>query len=375
MIRQSQKPRHRNTATVLAHSLFILALFVLPELVMAIALPHRSLGWTFYPGFYVKASLYLLVFYLNYFWLVDSNLSLQKPKIVRFVLINIGLVAATLAVGYLISYYMFEPPRLGRHWDRLTTVQRLARISSFILRDAVMLVLAIGIATAMRLSTRYADMQLQKQKLLAAQRTIELENLKSQLNPHFLFNTLNTIYALIDINADNAKEAVHKLSGMLRYMLYEDEPKVPLRREAEFITNYISLMRLRLQVSDHPLEDCIAIPDTDDSTVPPLIFIPLVENALKYGVGGQAGLPVKISIERKGDNIYCNTENSFSPAETAARKGGIGLANLRRRLLLIYGSSSRLSTTMADGIFRASLCLPLQVPAPAPRNATETEKA
>ncbi len=148
----------------------------------------------------------------------------------------------------------------------------------------------------MRLSTRWADVQLQKQKLISAQNAMELDSLRRQLNPHFLFNTLNTIYALIDIDSDTAKEAVHKLSGMLRQMLYENEPAVALSREAELLTNYTELMRLRMGSGEKNLEVVIDIDSGKDAEVPSLLFIPLIENAFKYGLQARPQHPIRIRL-------------------------------------------------------------------------------
>lgn len=358
-IRSLDKAPGRNMATILSHTLFIILLFVLPELVLAIALPHRS-HWTFYPGFYVKTLTYLGVFYLNYFLLVDKKLGREHPRIWQFVALNAGVILLTLLINYGIQVFINPAPRTPRRWEELTTAQRIAGMTSFVLRDAVMLVLAIGLAVALRLSARWSEMQLQRQQLLSEQRSIELASLKSQLNPHFLFNTLNSVYALIDINPEDARSAVHKLSGMLRYMLYEDKPMVPLAREAEFVQNYLSLMQLRLRVCDHPLNaDVLSGADAEGVNVPPLIFIPLIENALKYGVNAPEGAPIDISIALDENEIVCRTVNAFFTF-TDKKEGGIGLANLRRRLTLIYGSGASLKTSVAGETFTALLRLPLK---------------
>lgn len=345
-----------NVATVLAHTLFIVMLFVLPELVMNIAHPHRS-QWSFYPGFYTKAAVFLAVFYLNYFVLVDRELGRERPRIWRFVLINTLVVAVALWLTRTLDGLMFELPP-PRHWDKLTDFQKIARTVSFLLRDAVMMVLAIGLAAAMRLSTRWTEIQLQRQRLLSAQRESELESLKSQLNPHFLFNTLNSIYALIDINSDDARQAVHKLSGMLRYMLYENRSTVPLEQEAQFLADYVALMKLRLR-ADHPLE--VELPGAEATrglSVPPLIFIPLVENALKYGVEAKGGMAVKICLKADNGIVTMHTENGYTHGATDRHRGGIGLANLRRRLTLIYGDRACLHTSLGKDIFTADLSIP-----------------
>ncbi len=351
-----------NVATILAHTIFIVMLFVLPELVMTIAAPHRH-HWGFYPGFYVKALVFLGIFYLNYFYLVDRELGRDKPRIWRFIGINALVILVAIFLNHFISHIFFEGPR-PRRWATLSDFQKIAGVVSFALRDAVMMILAIGLAATMRLSTRWTDIQLQKQKLLSAQRESELAGLKSQLNPHFLFNTLNSIYVLIDLNSEDAKSAVHKLSGMLRYMLYENESSVPLRREADFLENYVSLMQLRLRVSDHPLEvEMPAAADMEKISVPPLIFIPMVENALKYGVEGAPGTPVKLSLRIADGTITFNTENGYTHTGARKERGGIGLANLRRRLVLIYGMKASLRTSIDGDRFRAELTLPVTMPA------------
>lgn len=360
-----------NVATILAHTIFIVMLFVLPELVMNIALPHRS-HWGFYPGFYIKAAVFLGVFYLNYFWLVDCKLGRERPRIWQFVLINAAVVVVAIGLSQTISLMFFGGHRM-RRLENLTTLQKYAGLLSFALRDAVMMVLAIGLAAAMRLSTRWTDIQLQRQKLLSAQRESELASLKSQLNPHFLFNTLNSIYALIDINSEDAKRAVHTLSGLLRYMLYENSQAVPLKRETEFMANYLSLMQLRLRVTDHPL--AISMPseeETDKIMVPPLIFIPLLENALKYGVEAAPGQPVEISMNIADGMISFTTVNGYIHAKPR-KEGGIGLANLRRRLVLIYGSKASLRTRIDGGLFRAELIFPVTMPALPVKNTVHNE--
>lgn len=367
-----QAPR-ATVATISAHTIFIVMLFVLPELVMAIAMPHRS-HWGFYPGFYVKAVVFLGVFYLNYFLLVDRELGRERPRIWKFVGLNALVIVLAIGLNQVIGVLFYDNPR-PRRWEHLSDLQKFAGILSFALRDAVMMILAIGLAAAMRLSTRWTDIQLQRQKLLSAQRESELTSLKSQLNPHFLFNTLNSIYALIDINSEDAKRAVHKLSGMLRYMLYENEPAVPLQRETEFLANYVALMQLRLRVTDHPLQ--VEMPGeeaTEGIAVPPLIFIPLVENALKYGVEAAPGVPVKISMKIADRAITFATVNGYAHTQSKKERGGIGLTNLRRRLVLIYGSKASLRTSIEGRLFRADLTLPVTIPALPAKNTDPDER-
>ncbi len=347
----------RRLAAILAHFIFIVIIFILPDLVWTIARPNRP-AFAFYPGFYVKTLIFIGVFYVNYFLIIDRTLSGNgKRRILRFVLWNALLIAAGLLIDYLSSNFLFTPRRLHRPDE--SSLRQLLRWLSFLARDAAMIILTIGLAVALRLSMKWKDMEQQKRDLLAAQRSTELDNLKNQLNPHFLFNTLNTIYALVDIDPEDAKRAVHRLSGLLRYMLYESEMMVKLSEEIGFIEDYIELMRLRL--SGRLIEVNIDIAGHENDTVPPLLLVPLIENAFKYGSTSEPGMPIKVSMAVKGDKFWCSTVNSFSsqPDRADSRASGIGLANLRRRLSLIFGSKASLRTSVDGNIFKTQLILPL----------------
>ncbi len=235
----------------------------------------------------------------------------------------------------------------------------MLKSASFMMRDGAMLILTIGLAVAMRLSVKWKDMEQQRQEMLAAQRSTELDNLKSQLNPHFLFNTLNTIYALVDVDPEDAKGAVHRLSGLLRYMLYENDGSVRLGQELGFIEDYVALMRLRL--GSRPVFVDIEADEYADTMVPPLLFVPLIENAFKYGNTAEPARPISISVRVEGRHIECRTTNDFAPAAAGSDRSasGIGLANLRRRLVLLYGSKASLRTSVEGQTYKSSLKIPI----------------
>ena len=340
-----------------SHLIFIVILFILPEVMMAIAMPHRN-GFQLYPGFYFKTAVYIAVFYINYLWIVDRSIAPGNGRrhIPTFILSNIVLILICLVLCWLASDVWFPapPPRRPRPQHHA-----LLKTTSFLVRDGVMIILTIALAVALRLSNKWKDLQSQRQELLANQKAVELDSLKSQLNPHFLFNTLNTIYALIAVAPDKAQGAVHRLSGLLRYMLYEDETRVRLSQEAEFIENYTTLMRLRITGREIILD--INLADKGNLNIPPLLFIPLVENAFKYGVTCDDDTPIVIRIYVEGMNVVCATSNAYCPAasEVKNHNSGIGLANLRRRLSLIYGGEASLKTISDGHKYTATLQIPL----------------
>lgn len=326
---------------------------------MMVAMPNRRFV-AFYPGFYLKTLVYLLAFYLNYYIIVDRTLgSAERRRILRFLLWNLVILVAGVALCYLLSKVWFAAPWHTRRGAMVEpSLRHMLKSASFMMRDGAMLTLTIGLAVAMRLSVRWKDMEQQRQEMLAAQRSTELDNLKSQLNPHFLFNTLNTIYALVDIDPEDAKGAVHRLSGLLRYVLYENDGSVSLGKELGFIEDYVALMRLRL--GSRPVEVDIEADGYADRKVPPLLFVPLIENAFKYGNTAEPHRPISISVRVDDRFIECRTTNYFaqSTLEGDRSASGIGLANLRRRLVLLYGSKASLRTSVEGEIYKSCLRIP-----------------
>lgn len=348
--------RGHTVMTGLAHIFMIVLLFVLPEVIMALALPHRHGVWNDHAGFYLRALLMLAVFYINYFLLVDRNLGGEHSHPWRFVALNLILVTLAVIAGYYLSEILFGGAHRPRRHAQIDGWHHTLRQTSFILRDAVMMVLAVGFATALRVSARLQQARQHQQELIAAQRNTELASLRAQLHPHFLFNSLNTIYALIDINSEDAKDAVLRLSSLMRYMLKDESSSVPLSKELEFVDAYVELMRMRISSQVHPVIFKTEIDKENDFHIAPLLLLPLVENAFKYGNCVQTGTPISISITVKDDILTCETSNHFDTPENHG--AGTGLTNLKRRLSLIYGNDASLKSHTHKTTYTATLRVP-----------------
>ena len=188
----------------------------------------------------------------------------------------------------------------------------------------------------------------------------ELQNLKSQLNPHFLFNTLNNIYSLIQLDTDRAQQAVHDLSRLLRYVLYDSSsPYVPLAAEVDFLRDYIELMRIR---QPRHVQVFVSLPATPSQRpVAPLLFISLVENAFKHGVDNDRPSYVTIDLHESGDQLICRIKNSYFPKSgDSDRSGsGIGLSNLTRRLEMLYPGRHTFEYGQNGEAYTALLCIQL----------------
>ena len=181
---------------------------------------------------------------------------------------------------------------------------------------------------------RYAQhKELQQKDMELQNRQSELSFLRSQINPHFLFNSLNNIYSLMYQNAAGAQEAILGLSDLLRYMLYDASEKVPLQKEIDYINRYIALQRIRFE---HPIHVVLhATGPVQTVQVPPLLLIPFVENAFKHGdfSGSLHGVDITVHAGSKSLYFHCTNKKGVGQKDTT---GGIGLQNVKRRLDLLY---------------------------------------
>lgn len=190
----------------------------------------------------------------------------------------------------------------------------------------------------------------------------ELRFLKSQINPHFLFNTLNNLYALTLKKSDKAPEIVVKLSEMMRYMLYEcNEKRVPLVKEVNYIRNYLDLEKLR-QAKDVDINFEVS-GSVQDQKIAPLMFIPFLENSFKHGLNHHISRGfVNIRMDVDDNNVHLNIENSKPdsiPLPEHPRSGGIGLVNVRRRLHILYPEHHELTIKDKPNTYEVDLKIEL----------------
>ena len=225
--------------------------------------------------------------------------------------------------------------------------------SSFMMISLLINVMAIAFALSIRYAMRQQE---RKQKEVEA----ELAWLKNQINPHFLFNTLNNISSLTQIDADEAQDAIMQLSDLLRYAMYEsNKPKVRLDGEVEFMRNYINLMKLRCnEMTEVNAQFKIHNAQLE---VAPLLFISLVENAFKHGMNSNAPAMIDIRLEQQDDTLVFTCGNTNNPKPTKDRSGsGIGIENTRRRLDLLYpGCYTWEQTITPENIYHVNISIRL----------------
>lgn len=264
---------------------------------------------------------FMAVFYIDYLWLTPRYFVTGHRM--RFFVTNTFMV---ILLGIALHLWMsLSHDMLGHNHREPPLILTVA----FVIRDIVNLVIAAAIATLLHLALRWQTAE-------EARKEAELSNLRSQINPHFLLNTLNNIYALTAINTQKAQEAIQDLSKMLRHILYDyQRPEIELRDEVEFLKNYIRLMKLRQGPS---VEVNTAFHITNEQQkVAPMIFISLVENAFKHGVRPAVPCTINITIQANDKQIVCDIVNSNHPKTATDRSGhGVGLELVRRRLELAY---------------------------------------
>lgn len=334
------------TSVLFLHVLVWIVVFCVPFLTWVDS--TISFSWQRYLHFCVTQLIFMAVFYIHYFILIRKFLFPKKTA--AYILSGFLVIcAASIILHFWHSTSLARPEfpselfpphmeelRPDMPNDFMPRKRPKPGIGIFVLRDGAMLLLISGLALAIRMTMQWFESEREKQLLETARTEAELKNLKNQLNPHFLFNTLNNIYSLTEFNPGKARYAIESLSRMLRHMLYEnDQEKVPIEHEFEFIRSYIELMALRLPASV-TLE--VDIPENGNGlTIAPLLFINLIENAFKHGISAKGDSYIRIAI-RFDDHkhVYCRVENSSHPYPDNRIGSGIGLENLRKRLDLLY---------------------------------------
>ncbi|MCH5182172.1 MAG: sensor histidine kinase [Prevotellaceae bacterium] len=346
------KPLFRGHMEICVHLLVWIYLFASPLLFKR---PGENIDVLHYLQRAFYPLLVCAVFYINYLFLVPRYL--KHGRYLAFVSFNLALIA--LAAGlHRYSFQFFPPfPRRLRHHHPPGPWRSVL----FVMRSAFTFAGVVCTAIAVRYSLAWRQAEDARRTAELERTEAELRNLKNQINPHFLLNTLNNIYALTLIDAPRAGEAIQELGRMLRYMLYDSQDdRVPLQKEIDFIETYIELMRMRLR-KDVDVRFETRIPRPETLFVAPLLFISLIENAFKHGVSPTRPSFVHISLSLEEGKICLDVRNSNHPKTSADKAGsGIGLQNVQSRLPLCYpdGRHSWQHGLTADGLtYRSRLVL------------------
>ncbi len=334
----------------LSHIITWVILFLLP-FISYLYEPKKLSEFDFYfvKSHFLNILIVATIFYLN-LYVIAPKYFFEKKRL-KFKLLIFTLLAVYISFSYLTIY--FSPVEGFQKIDE-------QKIFFFRLVVGPMIVFSLCILTSTMLFL-YEEQAKQKElnKLIELEKTAaELNMLKLQISPHFLFNTLNNIRWLIRKKSELSEESVMKLSEILRYILYDVEGnKVDFNREMEHLKNFIELQTLRL-----PIAGTVAF-EVDDSIpnfiIEPLLFIHFVENAFKYGIDSKNAPDIHFKFKKIANGIIFKSKNKILLKKTTIHNEGIGLTNIQRRLELLYPNKHELNINHSTDYFEVTLKLML----------------
>lgn len=339
--------------------LYLLAWVPLVATSIYVLVSRGGLGWAQATAIAVPAFLFYALFCLAA-WYPCRATPLGRVSFLRLMLTHLlaaGFVSFVWTqVGGAISYLVLS----REQFDSISREFR-PQLNAIFTVGVLLYLLSVAfhyVLIALEESRR-ADAQAVEARVLA--RDAELKALKAQVNPHFLFNSLNSISALTSVNPERAREMCILLAEFLRMTLgLGEKASVPLSEELSLLHRYLAIEKVRfgarLQMEEEIEEESKRI------QLPPLLLQPLVENAVTHGI---ANLPdgglIRVSSARQDGRVLLAIENSFDPDSPLTRRGGMGLKNVRQRLEARYGPDASMKVAAGDGRFRVELSLPATV--------------
>ncbi|SEM44846.1 Histidine kinase [bacterium A37T11] len=299
--------------------------------------------------------LLLVLFYANYLYFVPTLLFRRQSG--WFIGWIFAALVISLGLAYLLESYLHVREQFDRMRNNHTPRVR-EWVDGFILLTAL---LVLGISTSIAAVQRWQKDARLSEELQRQQTSAELSFLKAQINPHFFFNTLNSIYALTFTDISMSREGLHKLSRMMRYLLYETQQnEASLQQEINFIKDHIELMKLRLHPNVHVVfQEPILV---SDYVIAPMLLFPFVENAFKHGISTTQPSNILIRLSVQENELELQVENPVFLGERSitGHEGGIGLSNTKRRLQLLYPEKYQLKIDdNKDGLYSVTLSLQL----------------
>jgi two-component system, LytTR family, sensor histidine kinase AlgZ len=322
-----------------------------------------NLGWAASVAIVAPSSLIYAVICLSPFYVVRT-MPLRAAALGRILITNLAAAIASslilVAVARSLAVLLARVgPALEPDWFSPLLDQRFRPHVPLLFGMGVLLyLLSVGMHYVM-LQAQESRQALQREmQALVVARDAELKALKAQINPHFLFNSLNSISALTGIDAARAREMCVRLSDFLRSSLRMGEREtVPLIEEVALARSYLAVEQVRfgerLRIEQHIAPECVDFP------VPPLLLQPLVENAVKHGISSLAeGGLIRLEARLADRDLHLIVENPFDPEGSTARKNGLGLLIVKRRLLARYGDRAALATKTGDHHYQAEILVP-----------------
>lgn len=343
----------------LPHVIGLLLFIILPIFVFD-RNNDRAIFWIY--SYYYQLSFMIVAFYINYL-IITPHFFFNKRKLYFFAVLLLFAFILLFASQYLYDLFQLDNLRPLEIIDGKEIIRiKPLGLHPKLVDNFLLLIVVLGFSTGMANLQRLTQDKEEQKEIEKARLNTELAFLKNQISPHFFFNSLNNIYALIAIDGDKAQKAVEKLSGLMRYLIYEsDIQTVELKKEFEFMQNYIDLMQQRLSSKiqlNVNIDSKLPI-----AKIPPLLFIPFIENAFKHGISYRENSFISISLKAETNTIIFECTNSIpqNTKESAHIKGGIGIVNIEKRLELIYGDLAELKIDNDTNRYMVHLTIPLDL--------------
>jgi two-component system, LytTR family, sensor kinase len=342
----------------LPHFVGLLLFIILPLFVFE-RNNNRDIFWMY--SYYYQLVFMIVAFYVNYLVIVP-RFFFTKRKIYFFgviLLFGLLLLIASQYIYNLIEFDSLRPENILN--GRYQPPKRTLGLHPKLIDNFFLMLLVLGFSSGMAIIQQLRKNETKQKEIEKARVDSELAFLKNQISPHFFFNSLNNIYALIAIDSDKAQKAVEKLSVLMRYLIYDSNIEtVELQKEFDFTRSYIELMQHRLS-SKIKLEVNID-KHLPDIKIPPLLFIPFIENAFKHGVSYRENSFISILLNTDKENIVFECRNSIPATKVATdEKGGVGIDNIQKRLNLIYGNSAKFKIQITNKEYFIQLIVPLEL--------------
>lgn len=294
------------------------------------------------------ADLALLVYVTNYILLPRL---FYRKKYVLFAVVLVLMIAVSSIIKMKLLGQILHDPQLFSLQGNLKRRIYDNMIPHFFLVIA---------GAAIKLMFDYTRLQQRLAETAREKAEAELNFLKSQINPHFLFNSLNSVYFLIDKSNTEARQALHQFSDMLRFQLYEaNGARIPIEKELHYLKDYMGLQRLRKETHYEVVLHCE--PAVKGFAIEPLLLIPFVENAFKHiSHFEQRPNYVRVALTKNDGWLHFNVQNSTEKSIPGGEPGGIGLVNVKRRLELLYPGRHRLQLSPDTDQYQVDLYLQVE---------------
>ena len=309
--------------------------------------------WYSFKSNLVTFTMAVILVYVNIYLLIPKFILKKKYK--RYVLYFI----ISLCLFYVIRtelIYLFINENV---WPESESPQKAYSFNHIVV---VFLsgIYEVGLVTTIKLTIDWVFEKQRNEQLKKSQLKSELNFLKTQIQPHFFFNTLNNLYALAIEKSDRTPEVILKLSKIMQYVLYDAKSsEISLLKEINYIHSYLELEKLRY--GDSIKSELSIKGNVDNLDFPPLLFLPFIENCFKHGAKNNDTTIININFEKINDELLFKVENNFNVSNnTIESKHGIGIENVKRRLQLLYDTDFTLKTVVLGDKYLVSLKIPIR---------------